>query len=216
LRGTEAPFPVTLVTLDPTKKPGDPASILSQRSMHQPDARDHTVTNSRDGLQGVWLAIAAGQPALGGRLAALLWDPLDARWLHSTSEICTPNDQHLAYAVQKLFSGDTAEVQPHLAQIRPRPAEEEPLQFQTKMVRALGEGDSATFLSELGAYVDWHSQKAREPKNKHEWNYYLCLGALGLAGYAVWRRVIDPGQLPANNVYFPLDLLPSSLGEPAR
>ena len=36
LRGTQPPFPVTLVTLDPNKKPGEPGFEIERRPMRPP------------------------------------------------------------------------------------------------------------------------------------------------------------------------------------
>jgi YD repeat-containing protein len=46
LRGTEEPFQVTILTVDPGKSEHDPAFVVGDRQLHPP--KDYSVTNSRD------------------------------------------------------------------------------------------------------------------------------------------------------------------------
>jgi hypothetical protein len=207
LRGTEGVFPVTVVQLDPSKDPGDPARVIDMRPLHPPGSKDHSLTNSREGLKAVYVALAAGQYGLAERLAALLWDPPDARWLKPKSVICTPNEQHLAYAVQKLFVADRAAAESELAKINIRRKDEVPLRFQSTMVRGLAAERPDLFRQGLDELLSWHGAEASLERNRYEKLFYLCLPGAGLSALALRRGLVSPSQLPHDNVYLPLELV---------
>lgn len=100
LRGTAPSFSVTVVALDPASPPGRPRE-LSHKPLHPPGDKDYSLTNSVSGLQGMYLALIVGDKARARHLAEMVWDPPAASYIGPDSEICTPDQQHLAYAANK-------------------------------------------------------------------------------------------------------------------
>ena len=127
--------------------------------MHPPGAVDHSLTNSREGLKAVYLALASGEGGLADKLASLLWDPPDATWLSASSVICTRNDHHLAYAVKSLFAGDAAGVEAELSEVRIRRKDEVPLRFHREMIRGLAAREPENFLAALKNLLAWHTNE---------------------------------------------------------
>jgi Immunity protein 49 len=207
LRGTQPPFPVTLVTLDPSKKPDEPGFEIERRPMHPPGAVDHSLTNSKKGLSAVYITLAGGDDRLADKLTSLLWDPPDARWLRAKSVVCTLNDHHLAYAVKYLFAGDAAGVEAELSQVRIMRKDQLPLRFHREMIRGLAAHEPEKFLAALKDLLTWHTKEARAEKNKYEPDYYLCLPAVGLSAWAARHGFVSLTQLPHDDVYLPLQLV---------
>lgn len=203
LRGTEDPFPVTIITIDITKSPDDPTCSTS-RDRYPPGTKDFSNTNSRDALEGVFVALAGGQIELAGKIASLIWDPPDADYIHGKSEVCTYEDQALAYAVRSLLAGDVAGVRRELARIR---RVEGPHAFQKGMVLALLDGAPIDFNRSLTRLLAWHDRWARR-EGPIFYTDYLCFPALGLAALGLARRVFDRDWIACEDPSFPVDLIP--------
>lgn len=205
LRGTEEPFDVTLVTYDPKLPPDDPASILAMRALHPPGSKDYSVTCSRNGLEAVYVALVGDEPVIAERLAAMIWDPPDADYIGPSSETCTPNQQHLAYAVKHLFANDMSACVSELGSVRAKKRETD-VRVQAEMVRALAENRDALFLESLCELLAWHKKHARREENRTESEFYLSMPGLALSILAIRRGLVRTDQLPHDNVYLPLEL----------
>ena len=73
-----------------------------------PEEADASLTNSRRGLQTMELALACGAPDLARTLASLVWDRPNASYLGPGSVVCTPEEQHLAYALRDALTDQGA------------------------------------------------------------------------------------------------------------
>lgn len=209
LRGTEAPIPVMIFKYDPRYPPGDPRATIESRPMHPPDAKDFSLTNSKKNYEAVCAALIAGQFELAAQLASMAWDPPDAPYISPNSEGCTPNDQHLAYALKNLLANDIAETFAELTQVRTVHTRRKlaVLGYQASMVHALATNDADQFVRGLVDLLEWHEFEAhREDNLKRPW-FYLCYPGLGLSALAVQRKLLTWDQLPDNSVYLPLELL---------
>lgn len=205
LRGTQSPFPVIVVTLDPTSPPNAPRE-LDRRPLHPPDAKDYSLTNSAVALQGLYLALIVGDLERGRHIAEMTWDPPDADYIGPDSEVCTPDQQHLAYAVKYAILGSDRAALTELGLINPRTATVD-IRHQATMVRAIVAGQSEVFLHGLADLLAWHQQAALQKWNRIDPTFFLSLAGLGLCALAFQRGVIQRESLPSDNVYLPLDLL---------
>ncbi len=98
LRGTAPPFSVTVVTLDPK------GQVVDRRPLHKEGEVDYSTTNPVAGLTGLYLALIIGDMQLAQHVAGLIGDPENASYIGTDSEVCTPDEQHLAYGYQAFGS----------------------------------------------------------------------------------------------------------------
>jgi hypothetical protein len=217
LRGTEAPFPVLEVTLDPRFAGSDPRALVEKKWRDPPGAKDYSVTNSRANLRAVCIAMSAGNFDVAGQIAALAWDPPDARYIGPRSVICRPYELHLAYAVKHLFAGATEDALGELERVRVRPTDARP-QTMKQMIRSISDATPEPFLNALSDLLSWHA-KLRWERDQYELagggtKKFLCFWALGLASWAVQRGLVTIDQLPDDNIYCPKELVALNVGKP--
>jgi hypothetical protein len=212
LRGTESPFPATVVTLDIDSAP-NAQEVISREPLHSPGSKDYSLTNSRTGLKSIYIALTSGHVLLAHRLAQLIWDPPGADYIGDQSEVCTPGDQHLAYAVKHHILGSETKAREEIDQVR---GERQEIALQTPMVKSLLDRDGAAFLIALGSFLKWHEKEAKKKSNRTETDLYLSLPALGLCVLAIRAGVVNVGDLPHGNPHFPVELLQMAATESVR
>lgn len=205
LRGTEEPFLKTVVTLDP----GDPRRAVVQPA-HPPDARDDSLGNARKNLLYTCAALAAGEFDLAARIAALAGDPPDARWVGPRSPVCTPNDQHLAYAMKHLLAGGRERALAELSHIRPTGRDAIAAAYAydfhgadhadlAHLIRALAVGDAGLFGAGLEGLRRWHERVSAEDDASPD--LLLSLHGTGLTALAVRRRLIARDRIPDDSPF---------------
>jgi hypothetical protein len=209
LRGTEDPFPVTVLTVDPQYPPGDPRAVVDERPLHPPGTKDYSVTNSKRNLYGVCIAMTAGDWQTATRLASLAWDPPDASYLGPRSEMCRPHDQHLAYAVKHLLADHVDECMAELSRVRTRPQDVRPREV-ANLIRALATDDPVLFYDAIRDLLDWHERWDPDRNSSYEMSSvekFICIWGTGLSAWALQRRLLPIEDLPQGNVYLPLELI---------
>jgi hypothetical protein len=198
LRGTETAFPVTVVTKGGNAPDG---------ALHRYGSVDYSVTNSRDGLLAVYLALVGGKPQFAENLAKLLWDPPEATYLGRNSVVCTLNDMYLAYAFKEFLIGTTEQAELYLGSITVRTKEETHVAIQARMVRALIAGAADAFRAGLVELLEWHQRLATSREHRTDPHFFMSLPGLALSIAAVQRRVVARSQLPAEDVFLPHELI---------
>lgn len=204
LRGTERALPVTAVRLDEKGR-------VKREAAHPEQAIDYSLTNSASGLQGVYLALIVGDHAEAQRIAELIEDPPNASYIGYDSYVCTPDQQHLAYAVKHMMLGDTSKAASELSLVNPRTAPVD-IRHQATMVRGLVAHQRSVFLQALEDLLSWHSKMAQRRPNLNNPGFFINIAALGLCASALRRGLITQGELPQDSVYLPLEML-SGIGE---
>jgi hypothetical protein len=142
----------------------------------------------------------------------MIWDPPDANYIGPKSEICTPDQQHLAYAVKHLLLADPDACLKELTLVNPRTATVD-VQRQAEMVQAIALKQPDVFLRSLEALLEWHEKTAaRRIKQKHAdyADFFLSIPGLGLVALALHSGLVQREHVPSNSVYLPLDLIQSS------
>jgi len=210
LRGTEDPFSVSILTVDPTKSEDDPAFVVADRQRYAPGAKDYSPTNSKDCFEGICMALVAGDYAIAEKLADHMWDPPNATYIGVHSEVCTPNQQHLAYAVRHLLQDRPDEVRKELKRVRCRKKEDQ-VAIMATMVGGLSEKNEVLFLDGLQELLCWHREQVKHPSNKNEPEMYLCIPGLALCVLAGRRGL--KAELP-DDPYLPLELIPENATSP--
>lgn len=207
LRGTA----YAAIVSKPIYSKENPGEILEEKVLTPPDARDYSATNSRKGYQGIYNSLVGGDYETDRQIAALIWDPPDADYIHKFSPhvCCTPNDQHHAYALREYYAGNTTEAVAHLKKVRTgtTPKNEMVLGFQAKMLLAILTKDLQLFVDNLIPLLDWHEQNAKRKPNHDASEFYLCLPALGLSVLALHSGLCQVDNLPPYYIHFPLELL---------
>jgi hypothetical protein len=146
--------------------------------------------------------MAAGDFGLARNLAPFLWDPPDARYIGPGSTVGTVRAQAVAYALKELLLDERSRAQAHLDTVQRAP---EDLIGELLMVQALVSAEPTRFLKGISMALAWHTKQARQrPKVV---DLFLCVPALGLAAYAINAALISPEDLPADQVYLPVDLI---------
>lgn len=207
LRGTSPSFPVTIVTLDPASPSGKPRE-LSREPLHSPEEMDHGLTNSVYGLQAMYLALIVGDWARARHLAEMVWDPPDASYIGPDSEVCTPDQQRLAYTVKQVILGDSQAALTEISLINPKAQVE--IKIQATMARAIVTKQGKVFLDSLTDLLAWHRKMALRKANLNDPDFFLSIAGLGLCALALQQGIILREQLPSNNVYLPVELIPQN------
>ncbi|HWS90094.1 MAG TPA: hypothetical protein VN282_24205 [Pyrinomonadaceae bacterium] len=216
LRGTQPAFDATLVTLDARAAPLPAAyepeeweaaetsdeSDERRRALHPPGAVDYSLTNSKKGMLAACAALAAGDVQTARAVAALVEDPPGASYLGEGSVVCTFDEQRLAYAFKSLLTGAEG-----AAGLELSAAASAAQRHEAEMILALAGGDSRLFLEGLAGLLREHGRDATAPEAFRVPETYLSLHGLGLAACALRAGLIEPGQLPADDVYLPRELL---------
>ncbi len=204
LRGTSPSFPVTVVTLDPTSPPGKPQE-LSRKPLHAPGEKDYGLTNSADGLEGMYLTLTTSDMVRARHLAEMVWDPPNASYIGPDSEVCTPDQQHLAYAVKQVILGDNQTALSEIGLINPKARVE--IKIQATMTRAIVSGQDKVFLDGIVDLLAWHRKMALRKVNLNNPDFFLSIAGLGLCALALRRGLVQRTHLPQDDVYLPVELL---------
>ncbi|MDQ4136265.1 MAG: Imm49 family immunity protein [Pseudomonadota bacterium] len=198
LGGTTPAFPATIVDED------------GPRSFAPPGARDASLTNSRRGLLAMQVALIAGDHHLVERIAATVGDPPNATYIGPDSEVCTPEEQGLAYALKAYLLGRQAVAFFYTAGLTAAPPT---VRQQALAIEALMGHEAGAFLAALDGLLSAHAATAGNPLNAREPRCLINLPALALAVLAIQSGVIDPDQVPTDDPYLPRTLLlPPSTG----
>ncbi len=171
-----------------------------------PGVKDYSLTNSRACLDAICMALIAGEEATAQNLADLMEDPPDASYLGHDSEVCTINQQHLAYAVKHLLGNHQGEVEKELRRLSNRKGEQQ-VAAMGKMVRGLAKNSDAIFNEGLLELLFFHRKWARRAENDTDPRRFFSLGAVGLSILAVRRGLLTKVALPRDE-YLPLELIP--------
>ena len=161
---------------------------------------------SIDGLRFAYLACIIGEFGLARDIALRIEDPPDASYIGTRSEVCTPKQQHLAYAVRALFAQDRMETDAQLRQVR-RGRKDDEETLQATMIRAILEPAGNAFIAALGELLRLSARRADKDSNLSD--RILCVPGLGLARLGIEQRVITGAELPRDDVRFPIELLSS-------
>jgi hypothetical protein len=173
-----------------------------EHRVDQPGTKDYSLTNSRDCLRAICMALIASNYALAQQLAELMWDPPKADYVGPDSAVCTTNQQSLAYAVKHLFQNDSEGVDKELRRISNRKGEQQAAAMG-KMVRGLAENSDALFNDGLLEVLYLHRKAARREDRPQG---FFSLEAVGLSTLALRGGLVEKLALPADD-YFPLELL---------
>ena len=206
LRGTEAPFPVTVLTIDPEKTPGDPEFVIGDRPLHPPESKDFSPTNSKTGLEAVFLALVGQDLPLANSLADLIWDPPNASYIGPSSEVCTPNEQHFAYSVKYLLKNQYEDARNEIMQLKANKREKW-VTAVSKMIEGIVTSASELFRDGLSELLSIHRQEAQKESNSWRPELYLSLYALAMVVLAVQKGTIITDDLPHDDVYLPLEVI---------
>jgi len=146
----------------------------------------------------------SGQPLIAQRLAQLIGDPPNAPYIDAESEVCTPDDQHIAYAMKHYLLGDRDRAAAKLGLVSDGDAR---TAAEARVARALVSRDRDFFLGALQAHLKWHASEAKKKRNQKDTAYFLNLPALGLTAIALGDGVVSTDDLPRALPHFPVELL---------
>jgi hypothetical protein len=171
----------------------------------RPGTKDYSLTNSHDCFETICMAMIAGEYELADKLAELMADPPDAEYIGPRSEVCTNNQQHLAYAVKHLFRNDPDGIDQELRRIWTRKGEQQ-VGAVGKMVRGLAEKNDTLFGEGLLELLFFHRKAARLEDGPQR---FFSLAAVGLSVLAVQRGLLRKADLPPDDC-LPLELIPAN------
>jgi len=199
-RGQHSSFRSELVTISLDASTGDAVDVEREWRTDS----DYSLTNSRSGLDGIYSAMATGQLLIAQRLAQLIGDPPNAPYIDPESEVCTPDDQHIAYAMKRYLLGDRDRAAAELDLVSDDDAR---TAAEARVARALVSHDRDSFFGALQAHLKWHANEAKKKRNQKDATYFLNLPALGLTALALRDGVVSADDLPPALPHFPVELL---------
>jgi hypothetical protein len=208
LRGTEAPFPVTVLTIDPAERLGDPDYVIGDRPLHPSSSKDFSPTNSKAGLEAMLFALIGDDQDTATKIADLVWDPPNASYIGPTSEVCTPNEQHFAFGLKHLLEKNYDKAMSEISQLRTTERDGWAANVRT-MGHGMVTGQATLFLKGLREELARHTKESNKRTNIWRPELYLSLYGLGLAILAVRMGVIKAMGLPAGDEFLPLELVPN-------
>jgi len=207
LRGSEPSGRIDVSSPDDLRRSLDKGEAITQERLESSGESDYSLGNSSTSLQAMYLALSGGEFKIAESIAEHVWDPVDADYIGMDSEVCTPNEQRLAYALRECFGGNVQAARGELTSVV------DPIRTikdQTRMLTALVDNNTPAFLNTLEELVNWHSQEATEDENHTAADYFICIPGLGLSAYG-WRNgAITLDSLPQCNVYLPIRLFITS------
>jgi hypothetical protein len=193
LRGTTPPITVTVI------------DEVGERRDGTPWGPDQSLTNSRRGLLAMQTALIAGDQELAEQTAKMVGDPPNASYVGPESEVCTPDDQVIAYAFKAFLLGQTAVAVFHLGGITEGALPV--IRHQAAAIAMLIDRDEDAFLRVLDRLLRAHAAEAAKSENAREPRRFLCLSAIALARLGIDRGQVSHDLLPESSIYLPLDLL---------
>jgi hypothetical protein len=192
LRGTQAAFEVTVVRGEEVKP------------LREPGTTDDSLTNSRRGLQAMYIALIAGGETLARQIAAHIWDPPGATYIGPESEVCTPDEQQFAYALKALLLDKKSDALIHLHARRPASSS---AQAQAEFIETLITNRKAEFIARLNDLLDWHHGQIVDAENQKNIDLFFSVPGLALCRRALGCGLTEPSELPEHEVFLPLGLL---------
>jgi hypothetical protein len=209
LRGTEEQFFV----LDVTLRQSGSAEV---KSRHPPGTKDFSVTNSARNLIVTTIGLSAGRLDLAREISLKAWDPPDADYLSASyGDLCTRNDQRLAYALREYHAGKDAECLSYLQQVRALPRHID-VWAKVNMIRSIVERKEEPFIEAVNDYLSWFEKQAKKIDNEYDPQFFLATLPIGLSVLACHAGILAPGNLPQDNPRFSVDLLQLSLQNPVK
>lgn len=199
LRGRGEGFPATLVTIDASDV--EP-TLISRDPVGSP--QDYSLTNSRRAVDSVYISLISGHFLVSERLGQLIWDPPDADYIDDESEVCTPDDQRIAYSLKAYMAGDSGGALQFLNAIGGR---DKGLSLHGTTIRALVEGSRVNFLRHLRDYIRWHEKEAKKRSNQKNADLFLCMPALGLSVLAIRGGLVRLTDLPTDSAHVPVEMI---------
>ena len=213
LRGTQSVFTATLVELPPVapKYSATNSSELATETLrgevlrsplNLPGEVDYSLTNSRIGLRAMFLALISSERDLAHSIAKMVSDPVNATYIGPESEVCTPNEQSVAYAMKWYLLNNSVEASVQLRGLEDPP---EYMAHQASVIQALIDRNWSRFLSGLSQLLSEHRRRAEI--DSHQVASFLCLPGLALSASALLAGLLGQESLPAREIYLPLPLL---------
>ncbi len=204
LRGTMEPMYVEIVKLNPAYPKDDPR-YATRAPLHPPGAKDYGYGNSIDTFEMACLAFAVGDHEAGREVAALAWDPPDAKYISPDAEYTPLCRQKVAYGLRDMLAGNPEAAMESMRGMHPRRRKRATL-AEAAMIRAMIKPNRDAFCYALGEYLRWQKTFFSQPMNHVQRWYYIAVPALGLCSLAVARGVVDWSDLPQDSVWLPLEL----------
>jgi hypothetical protein len=194
LRAATPAFPVTVI------EGNEP------RSVSVPCAADASLTNSRRGLLAMQVALIAEDSYLVQQIATMVGDPPDAAYIGPSSEICTPEEQGLAYSLKAYLLGQYALAFSCAADVT---AAQPLIRQEAVAIEALINRDTGAFVAALSDLLTVHAAAASDPRSAREPRCLINLPALALTALAIQSALLDPDRVTADDPYLPRALLPT-------
>ncbi len=159
LRGTTEAFPVVVLKYDASRSPDDRQACAEPVSLHGEGTQDYSLTNSQSSYVAVCEALIGCDDSTATRIARMIWDPPDASYIGPRS-YCTPNDQHLAYALRELLHGTKASAEAELEKLNLTRSSDARIAHEAVMIRSLLNGSRRRFVDGLSELLEWHRRAA--------------------------------------------------------
>jgi hypothetical protein len=205
LAGTEPAFPVKIATIEPGMPASSVVNLSELPDLRARDDKDYSMSNSKDGLRAVFSAWAAKDTVTGDRLASLIYDPPEATYIGPVSQVCTTDEQLLAYAVRDYVLGKIDASRMFSEELLNKNAVAAGVRMQASILSCLLTKSNAK--EKLLVYLDWHRSEAQSKMNLDDPDFFLCTPALGLANLAMRAGHLSSKDAEIASPYFPYEMI---------
>jgi len=161
---------------------------------------------SWDTFETTCVALAIGHSSAARKIAGFIADAPDANYIGRNSEVCTPEQQKVAYAFRDVYLGNPAPTLGDMGRIsllwkvRGFPKD---VAYVAGIVRAWSSSDKKGALESLSSLIQWHAHAHDETDR----GGFLFLVPLGLSALLISCDLVSIDQLPQHDVRFPLEIL---------
>lgn len=166
---------------------------------------DYSMTNSQKGFKVMLIGLLCLDAKQTHAFSQLVEDPEEATYIGPDSEICTPADQQLAYAM-KCFLEDDGPGTMELLKASFASAKDDFTKGQVALFMSLLVRNKDRFLQALRVLLGFHAKAAKRKANHIISTWYFCLPALAFAKLALAAGLVKEEDLK-DQPFFPVAML---------
>ena len=164
---------------------------------------DYSIGNSKSSLLMLYIALIVNNFSAARHIAELIWDPPNADYIGNDSEICTPNEQRVAYTVKYILLDNKQEASTLLSKIDLN----DHLECQVNILNSLINENEKDFVDKLNKLVLFHEKWASEIDSRKVPDSFLNIPGLGICAYAISKHIVSSENISISDIHLPLNIL---------
>jgi hypothetical protein len=165
-------------------------------------------------FESACVPLAIGDFASAAQIAERIEDPPDADYIGRRSEVCTPEQQKVAYAFRDIYLNRTPATAGDLFRIsllwKARGFQKN-VAYYAGILRAVLTSDAKAVFDGFTSLLYWHAHEAGQDWRNTERESFLYIQPLGIAVFLISRGLLAVDQLPQDDIHFPIEMVRMAL-----